>query len=152
MFTLVVGDIRVPLPEDGRVLTIGRSVDSNIVCNDYETSRRHAEIRCNEGILEVRDLQSTNGTAVNEIRLPPDQWITVHPGQEIRVGSYRLVVEKADSGELDALHSMPATMSIQPAEVDDEPGDTGDTGNAAESESTETPVADQPSREFDELF
>lgn len=55
---------RYPLLKD-RVV-IGRLPDSDIVLSDPGVSRRHAEIRRQDGGFVIADLGSTNGTLVNQ--------------------------------------------------------------------------------------
>ncbi len=93
MFTLIVDDIKIPLPKDDLHLSLGRSPENNIICHDKAASRRHVELRQVNGVLEIRDLNSTNGTRVNRIKLPPMVWQRLAPGQEIRVGDYIMRVE-----------------------------------------------------------
>ncbi len=47
-------------------LTIGRGADSDIQVDQQAVSRRHAEVRSEEGRLLVEDLGSTNGTILND--------------------------------------------------------------------------------------
>ena len=64
------------ISSDGRTFTvgdlpliIGRSPDVEVVLNDANVSRQHAEVwRTSEGVA-IRDLQSTNGTYVNGHRI-----------------------------------------------------------------------------------
>jgi len=54
----------------GRSLVIGRSSDADICVNDARMSRRHCEIVAGEtGAIIVRDLESTNGTLVNDAKI-----------------------------------------------------------------------------------
>jgi hypothetical protein len=53
-----------PLTKD-RVV-IGRLGDSDVVLSDPGVSRRHAEVRRQDGQWVIADLGSTNGTMVNE--------------------------------------------------------------------------------------
>jgi len=46
-------------------ITIGREPNNYIVFNDAEVSRRHARILIRDGVAEIEDLSSTNGTTVN---------------------------------------------------------------------------------------
>ena len=59
---LVAGKRYVVGPEGA---TIGRSRDCDVVVDDANVSRKHAEIRPSGGSWTVRDLGSTNGTRVN---------------------------------------------------------------------------------------
>ena len=52
----------------------------------YGVSRRHAMIqRSSRGIL-LLDLNSTNGTSLNNFRIPPDLPYPLHNGDEVRFG------------------------------------------------------------------
>ena len=53
--------VRIP----GTVATIGRLPECEIVVHDPGASRRHAQIRLEEGTYTVTDLGSTNGTMLN---------------------------------------------------------------------------------------
>jgi Protein of unknown function (DUF3662)/FHA domain len=67
---------------DDRVLVVGRSNDCDITVDDANVSRRHAEIRREEGAYWIVDLDSTNGVTVNgkrveRARLTPDDEILI---------------------------------------------------------------------------
>jgi hypothetical protein len=70
-----------PLDKD-RVI-IGRLGDSDIVLSDPGVSRRHAEVRREDGEFVVVDLGSTNGTMVNEATIGER---TLEEGDRITVG------------------------------------------------------------------
>lgn len=53
----------------GEVSTIGRSSESDIVINDQNVSRRHAELHAVGDNYELVDLGSTNGSKVNGQRV-----------------------------------------------------------------------------------
>jgi HD-GYP domain-containing protein (c-di-GMP phosphodiesterase class II) len=79
---------RYPLP-DGARLTIGRVKDCEVPIEDQAVSRRHCAIEARGADLVVTDLESANGTFVNE-RLVRST--TVQAGDRIRVGSTDLVI------------------------------------------------------------
>src|SRR4051794_37687512 len=63
---------------------LGREVDCDLCLNDSSVSRRHAMVRPGDGGYFLEDLQSTNGTYVN------DQPVTVRllrDGDYVRVGT-----------------------------------------------------------------
>ena len=62
---------RIELHEGHYVL--GRHLESDIVLNDSNVSRKHAEFVCAAGEVIVRDLGSTNGTKVNGVSVTGDQ-------------------------------------------------------------------------------
>ena len=75
-----------------RPLIIGRSPDIDVVINDTNTSRRHAEVwRTSEGIA-IRDLQSTNGTYVNGHKITA---VSLSPRDDITVGLVHFRIELA---------------------------------------------------------
>jgi pSer/pThr/pTyr-binding forkhead associated (FHA) protein len=70
---------------------VGRSVDCDIVLHDASVSRRHAELLIDGSTVTVRDLESRNGTFVEE---EPIQSRQVEFGNRIRFGSVTLVVRR----------------------------------------------------------
>ena len=67
---------------------IGRSKDSDIRTEDPNASRRHAEIRHEDGAYWLVDLDSTNGVAVNGRRTKRQR---LNEGDTITIGSTDLV-------------------------------------------------------------
>jgi pSer/pThr/pTyr-binding forkhead associated (FHA) protein len=77
------------VPLKGPVVTIGRSSGCDLVLRDGLISRRHAEIRRQDGVAIVCDLASTNGTFVNGVRVRESQ--PLRPGDRIRLGHTHLI-------------------------------------------------------------
>ena len=66
-------------------LSIGRDAATGIVIDDEEASRRHAVVtREGDGVI-VRDLDSTNGTWVNEELVASERRVRV--GDRLRIGA-----------------------------------------------------------------
>ena len=86
---LVGGGKRTVL--SGNRLLIGRSRDCELVLDDPNVSRRHAELRRQEGAWIVADLGSTNGVKVNGRRV---EHAVLKPGDEITLGVSRLTFEQ----------------------------------------------------------
>lgn len=108
---------RVPV-RDGLVL--GRVAGCDLVIDDTKASRRHARIIVDAGVVEVEDLDSSNGTLLNG---KPVQRRVLRPGDEIRIGQTAIVfVEDAAAGAAPS-GSAPAaagsTRTVQPAADDD---------------------------------
>ena len=81
------------------ILTIGRAPDNQLVLQDQQSSSHHAEIRPDaQGYLLV-DMNSRNGTFVNEQRLMPQTPRLLISGDVIRVGETRLNYEIAGSSD-----------------------------------------------------
>ena len=81
------------------VLTIGRAPDNQLILQDQQASSHHAEIRPDaQGYLLV-DLNSRNGTFVNEQRLASQTPRLLISGDVIRIGETRLNYQIAGSDD-----------------------------------------------------
>jgi len=69
------------------VTTIGRGMDADVRLTDQAVSRRHAELRVVADGVMLNDLQSTNGTRLNGVRITSTP---ISDGDEIRVGETAL--------------------------------------------------------------
>ncbi len=71
-------------PCGGSTITLGRSDDCEICIPDSAISRRHAKIESTSEGYVVSDLQSTNGTFINDVRIPGP--VAISDGDYLRVG------------------------------------------------------------------
>jgi Protein of unknown function (DUF3662)/FHA domain len=78
-------------PVGGRGAVMGRSRDCDVVLDDPNVSRRHAEVRPSGGGWIVNDLGSTNGIKVNGRRVQGPQ--SLRPGDVIELGTSRVTFE-----------------------------------------------------------
>lgn len=93
----VSAPVRQPLKivtPDGReyalapgALRLGRSEENDVVINDPQISRRHAEIHSDAQSSAIIDLNSANGTFVNGQRLTPHHPHRLQAGMSIRLGT-----------------------------------------------------------------
>ncbi|MFW5740047.1 MAG: FHA domain-containing protein, partial [Myxococcota bacterium] len=67
---------------------VGHSPTCDIVVRDPEISRKHCAIEVRDGVYRVRDLDSTNGTFLQGIRVADAE---VPSGGRLRLGSSELV-------------------------------------------------------------
>jgi hypothetical protein len=94
--------IPADIPEQGVTVhklpvTIGRGSDTTVRVDDPYTSRRHCEINRLNGALVVRDLNTTNGTFVNGLRITESH---ILPGDRLTVGETRFLVHYEDSARI----------------------------------------------------
>jgi hypothetical protein len=89
---------RVLLILDGRRLVvgptgavIGRSRQCDVVIDDPNISRRHAEVRPQGGAWVLRDLGSTNGSVLNGRRIEEPE--VIESGDEIEIGTSLITFE-----------------------------------------------------------
>jgi len=81
----------------GAEMIAGRNPECAIRLADAEASRRHFSLRRTAAGWLIGDLGSSNGTFVNERRLPPDEPHILAPGDRIRAGAATFVVQEARS-------------------------------------------------------
>ncbi len=81
---------------EGATLIVGRAPTSDIPVIDPTISRRHAEVECNEAVVRVRDLGSSNGTFLNGSRVDT---ATIESGDIVTFGKvgFRLYQVAASS-------------------------------------------------------
>ncbi len=72
-------------------VTLGRSRECDIVLQDPNVSRKHAEVRPRGGSWVVADLGSTNGSRLNGREIRGSE--VIKPGDQIEVGSTHLTFE-----------------------------------------------------------
>ena len=81
------------LPAQG-IVVLGRSRSCDLRLPDADTSRRHAEIVCENDTALLRDLGSTNGTRVNGAKVTQH---TLKPGDRIQIGGNSVVYCRVDA-------------------------------------------------------
>lgn len=73
-------------------LTVGKLAGAvDFVINDASISRMHAKFFRKENKIYITDLNSTNGTFRNGMRLSPNASDTIEPGDEIRLGKLKFI-------------------------------------------------------------
>ena len=53
---------------------IGRGNDCDLQLDNSDVSRHHAMVRLEDGLVQIMDLGSTNGTVLNDKQLPPYEY------------------------------------------------------------------------------
>jgi hypothetical protein len=130
-------------------LTIGRVTGCDIVLDDHKSSRRHARLVVEGGVVEVEDLGSSNGTLLNG---KPVTRRVLRPGDKIQIGATVLTFAEGAPGAAAAPDRQvqaarpPAASSDD--EVDlfggDEPAATGTREQPAPAPPIPAPAARPP--------
>jgi class 3 adenylate cyclase len=101
------------------LVVLGRG-DADVVIADPEISRRHALIRAGDDFFEIEDLDSLNGTWVNDRRIDAPIRLTV--GDVVRLGKTVLEVEPEVAAEPEVEAEppppAPATAKVSQLEVE----------------------------------
>lgn len=79
-------------------VTIGRGSKSSFRFRVEGISRIHAFFKIINGVLYVKDNNSTNGTKVNGVRIQSDKWFGLTVGDELRMGKCVLTVSYSSFG------------------------------------------------------
>lgn len=74
------------VPREGQIISVGRSPESSIFLDDVTVSRKHASISKANGLWQITDSGSLNGTYVNRERVDSS---TLNNGDELQIGKYR---------------------------------------------------------------
>lgn len=73
-------------------ITIGRESDNDVVVDNRLASRHHAVIQKIKDAYFIKDDNSTNGTFINGVRIPPDKYLKLNAGDKITIGNMSLVI------------------------------------------------------------
>jgi len=73
-------------------ITIGRDRSNSLVLDDRMVSRNHALIQKIKDAYFVRDLNSSNGTFINNLRIPKDKYFKLQKNDLIRIGKVEISI------------------------------------------------------------
>ncbi|KAM5574652.1 FHA domain-containing protein [Rosa sericea] len=92
---------------------IGRVVrGNNLAIKDSGISTNHLIIDFESGKWMIRDLDSSNGTIVNDTKLKPDTPLELNDGDEIKIGEYTSISVKIDGHEGSRLRRNPRRGAV----------------------------------------
>src|SRR5216683_1305407 len=98
--------LRFALEPPMGVVRVGRATDNEIAIDNQRVSRYHAQLRWVESSWLVYDLDSTNGTFVDEQRVVAPQPRSLGPGAILRLGDHELdVVQDVVRNESDSVET-----------------------------------------------
>jgi len=83
-------------------MVLGRELTAEISIGETAISRRHTEFYLSPTGVQVKDLGSTNGTYVNDVRIPKEVYHPLNDGDLVRCGSTLLKFLK--EGKIENLH------------------------------------------------
>src|SRR2546427_13265137 len=90
--SLMFGDkIVKEVPVGNRPVTIGRSPDNDLPVDNLAVSNHHAKVYFEAGRMVVEDLDSLNGTFVNDLRVDRK---SVGQGKSVELGGRRIIKKK----------------------------------------------------------
>lgn len=108
-------DLAFPITES--LTAIGRDFGNIVQLSDAQVSKRHAAIHAAAGTWSIEDLHSTNGVAVNGVKIT--QRTLLKNGDVIRLGPRELVFETiTDSAEWVPAHVIDMSSRAEQRTVD----------------------------------
>ena len=89
--SLMFGDRLVKeVPVGSRPITIGRAPDNDLPVDNLAVSNYHAKVYYEAGRMVIEDLDSLNGTFVNDLRI---ERATLHDGDNVHIGKHKIKVD-----------------------------------------------------------
>ena len=73
-------------------ITIGRSKRNNIHIDDNLASRNHALVQKVKNTYYIKDLDSTNGTFVNNKQIPRGKYVKLHKKDVLKIGRTEITI------------------------------------------------------------
>ena len=102
---------RLHLPNNHEVRIIGRGIDTHLVLDDLDASRRHVQVVRRGDAVWVRDLGSKNGTLLDGKRLAPNEDTLWPVGGRLRFSSNVFVCEDPIADAIAALDRQAAEIN-----------------------------------------
>ena len=85
------------VPVGSRPVTIGRAPDNDLAVDNLAVSNYHAKIYFEAGRMVIEDLDSLNGTFVNDLRI---ERATLHDGDSVHIGKHTIKVDTSGDAPL----------------------------------------------------
>ncbi|WP_296190398.1 MULTISPECIES: FHA domain-containing protein [unclassified Psychrobacter] len=127
--TEALGDLTLTVSDS---LSVGRGSDNDVVLGSKQVSRNHAVLSVLNGELYVKDLESSNGTFINEQRIEANKSKRLDANDTLGFASFNFQVSAPVAASLDNEHAAPV--------IADTPVLNSNADTAAES----TPAAAEP--------
>jgi len=100
VFSIVGPDLPTDRAEVGKgAFSIGRVAENNLMLPNQKVSRHHADITFDGTRFCIIDLESSNGTYVNETRIAPQTQTPLNLKDAIRIGPFTLTLQSINLGE-----------------------------------------------------
>ncbi|WP_227677912.1 FHA domain-containing protein [Psychrobacter frigidicola] len=128
--TEALGDLTLTVSDS---LSVGRGSDNDVVLGSKQVSRNHALLSVLNGKLYLKDLNSSNGTFINEERIEGNKSKHLKADDTVGFASFAFQVMAGTSDAMDAptdieqpvetaaalTHTAPTTIDVLPTEVVD---------------------------------
>src|ERR1700675_3032595 len=93
------GDVVRTMPLTFDILRIGRAPDNDLSLQHPGVSRVHVELSLTPSGMVATDLESSNGTYIDGVRILPNQPTLIGPGQVLQVGPFILAARRSPADQ-----------------------------------------------------
>lgn len=124
-----LGDLTLTVSDS---LSVGRGSDNDVVLGSKQVSRNHAVLSVLNGELYVKDLESSNGTFINEQRIEANKSKRLDTNDTLGFASFNFQVSAPVAASLDNEHAAPVIV------------DTPVLNSNADTAATSTPAVTEP--------
>jgi serine phosphatase RsbU (regulator of sigma subunit) len=100
LITLQGPEVGRKYPLAGDCTVLGRQYDSHICLTGKAISRQHAQLVCKDDAFFIEDLDSSNGTFINGMRLAPGTPAPISERDTLQIGPYVFALRLADGSAL----------------------------------------------------
>lgn len=140
--TEALGDLSLTVNDS---LSVGRGSDNDVVLGSKEVSRNHALLSVSNGKLYLKDLNSSNGTFVNEQRIESNKSEQIKADDTVGFASFAFQVMAPIAAAMDTATSL--EQPVEPIKTDEvpadlEPVDTDISANSVFEEAVSADVID----------
>ena len=127
------------LADEGRAYLVGRGERCDLLLDDPDASREHAQIVRRGSVVLVKDLRSKNGVQVGDAFVDPDRDVVWRPALMLRIGRSVLTLDEPVARALAELEQVP-DEPLAPGDVPAPPPPSVPAARAT-STATATPTA-----------
>ncbi|MGO2386994.1 MAG: FHA domain-containing protein, partial [Psychrobacter sp.] len=108
--TEALGDLTLTVSDS---LSIGRGSDNDVVLGSKQVSRNHAVLSVLDGQLYVKDLDSSNGTFINEQRIEGNESNHLKANDTLGFASFSFQVQASAAPVTTSEHEVPASVTTK---------------------------------------
>ena len=104
--------VKIDFTEISSSFFIGKSNENDFRIEDNNISQKHAEIRQTNNVLNIRDLNSTNGIFINTVRVPSNEWVVLHLDDTLLFGNLRIDFNRSEKEVLGEIALQAKNLSV----------------------------------------
>ena len=107
---------QAPIPLSLPIVVFGKSPSADVTIDNQYISRRHFQIRYEDELYYIRDLESTNGTSLNGDALEPGQDRRLRNEDQIAIAGDQVVLRFSDPIHTVSIE-LPSPKPVEPKEL-----------------------------------